>query len=123
MGFNDREIVALIGAHCLGRCHKDRSGYEGPWTFTPTRFGSQFYVQLLKQDWTEKVLDNGLKQFKDEKDKIMMLPADMAFLSDPEFKKIVEEYANDKQVFFDDFAAAFGKLLELGVPRSSDAEC
>ena len=32
MGFNDREIVALIGAHTLGSCHKDRSGYDGPWT-------------------------------------------------------------------------------------------
>ena len=33
MGFNDREIVALLGAHALGRCHTDRSGYWGPWTF------------------------------------------------------------------------------------------
>ncbi len=32
MGFNDREIVALIGAHTLGACHADRSGYVGPWT-------------------------------------------------------------------------------------------
>ncbi len=34
MGFNDREIVALCGAHALGRCHTDRSGYWGPWTFS-----------------------------------------------------------------------------------------
>jgi cytochrome c peroxidase len=65
------------------------------------------------------VLDNGLKQFKDDNDRIMMLPADMAFRDDLEFKKIVEEYANDKEIFFNDFAAAFGKLLDLGVPRSS----
>lgn len=26
MGFNDREIVALSGAHALGRCHADASG-------------------------------------------------------------------------------------------------
>lgn len=31
MGFNDQEIVALSGAHALGRCHKDRSGFDGPW--------------------------------------------------------------------------------------------
>lgn len=29
MGFNDAEIIALCGAHCLGSCHKDRSGYQG----------------------------------------------------------------------------------------------
>lgn len=31
MGFNDEEIVALSGAHALGRCHTDRSGFDGPW--------------------------------------------------------------------------------------------
>lgn len=43
MGFNDREIVALAGAHALGRCHTDRSGFEGPWTFSPVTFSNQFY--------------------------------------------------------------------------------
>ena len=36
MGFNDQQIVALSGAHALGRCHPDASGYSGPWTPTPT---------------------------------------------------------------------------------------
>lgn len=26
MGFTDREIVALIGAHAVGRCHENASG-------------------------------------------------------------------------------------------------
>jgi cytochrome c peroxidase len=29
MGFNDQEIVALSGAHALGRCHENFSGYVG----------------------------------------------------------------------------------------------
>ena len=29
MGFGDQEIVALSGAHSLGRCHSDRS-YDKP---------------------------------------------------------------------------------------------
>ncbi|CAG8601818.1 19293_t:CDS:2 [Cetraspora pellucida] len=120
MGFTDREIVALIGAHCLGRCHGDRSGYEGKWTYTPTRFNTQFFVMLTKQNWQEKKLENGLVQYADEKDQLMMLPADMAFLYDTGFKEIVEIYAHDKQTFFDDFAAAFGKLLELGVNREDN---
>ena len=45
----------------------------------------------------------------------MMLPSDMALLSDPEFKKWVEAYAKDEQLFFKDFAAAFAKLLALGM--------
>ena len=51
MGFKDQEIVALIGAHALGRCHTDRSGFEGPWTFSPTVFSNDFFTLLLNEKW------------------------------------------------------------------------
>lgn len=39
-GFNDQEIVALSGAHALGRCHADRSGYvSAPQSLLPTGSG------------------------------------------------------------------------------------
>jgi catalase (peroxidase I) len=114
MGFNDREIVALIGAHAVGRCHTDRSGYSGPWTNSPTVFSNDFFVQLLENKWTKKKW-NGPTQFEDPTGNLMMLPADLALIEDPEFKKIVEEYAKDEDKFFKDFAAAFEKLSELGV--------
>ncbi|KAI8803013.1 heme peroxidase [Cladochytrium replicatum] len=118
MGFNDREIVALSGAHTLGRCHTDRSGFTGPWTHTPTRFSNQYYVLLTKVKWTKKNWDGPL-QYADPEDELMMLPTDIALIEDPKFKVIVEEYAADKEAFFKDFALAFGKLLELGVTRNS----
>ena len=40
MGFDDRDIVALSGAHALGRCHEEASGYWGPWTFAETTFST-----------------------------------------------------------------------------------
>jgi len=114
MGFNDREIVALIGAHALGRCHVDRSGFSGPWTHSPTVFSNDFFVQLLNTKWTKKKWA-GPEQFEDPSGKLMMLPADLALIQDPEFKKYVEIYANNEEVFFKDFALAFQKLEELGV--------
>jgi cytochrome c peroxidase len=51
MGFNDREIVALSGAHALGRCHATSSGYVGPWSPTPTVFNNLYLNLLLKVDW------------------------------------------------------------------------
>jgi cytochrome c peroxidase len=54
-------------------------------------------------------------QFETSSGTIMMLPADLWLVEDPEFRKVVELYAKDEQAFFKDFAAAFGKLLELGV--------
>ena len=51
MGFDDREIVALSGAHALGRCHTDRSGFDGPWTFSPTVLTNEYYRLLLDEKW------------------------------------------------------------------------
>ena len=42
-GFNDREIVALSGAHTLGRCHVTRSGFDGPWTNNPLKFDNNYF--------------------------------------------------------------------------------
>ena len=46
----------------------------------------------------------------------MMLPTDMALVSDKSFKQYVEKYAQDEDVFFKDFSAVITKLFELGVP-------
>ncbi len=51
MGFDDREIVALSGAHALGRCHTDRSGFEGPWSFSPTVMSNDYFRLLLGEKW------------------------------------------------------------------------
>jgi len=116
MGFNDQEIVALIGAHVLGRMHTNRSGFDGPWTNSPTTFSNDFFVQLKEQKWVKKRW-NGPEQFVDEKTgELSMNPADLAFLSDKNFKKFVDLYAENEEKFFQDFAKAFSKLLELGVP-------
>ncbi len=126
MGFNDQEIVALAGAHTLGRCHSDRSGYEGKWVNNPTRFSNTFFRLLRMHDWKRKKLANGLEQFvyvdqedddEEEGEELMMLPTDMALLRDPSFRVWVDRYAQDKDLFFKHFAAAFAKLLELGIRR------
>ena len=49
----------------------------------------------------------------------MMLPTDMALVKDKEFKKHVERYAKDDQVFFQEFRDVLVKLFELGVPFKS----
>mmetsp|Transcript_24286 Transcript_24286/g.79225 ORF Transcript_24286/g.79225 Transcript_24286/m.79225 type:complete len:331 (+) Transcript_24286:41-1033(+) len=114
MGFNDQEIVALFGAHALGRCHTDRSGYTGPWTRAPTTFSNEYYRLLLESKWVPKSW-KGPKQFENEDGKdLMMLPTDLALIEDFHFRKWVEIYAKDEKRFFADFAKAYQKLTELG---------
>ena len=112
-GFNDQEIVALSGAHALGRCHPDASGYSGPWTPTPTLLTTGYYNLLISVPWTLKEW-NGPMQFEDPSGKLMMLPSDIALIQDKKFREYVKMYAKDKDLFFKDFAAAFVKLEELG---------
>jgi len=71
MGFNDQEIVALIGAHSIGRCHVDRSGYVGPWTFAESSFTNEFFRELLENTWTRKKW-NGPMQYEDPTGQLMM---------------------------------------------------
>jgi cytochrome c peroxidase len=120
MGFDDRDIVALSGAHAVGRCHTNASGYWGPWSYGETTFSNEYFRLLVDEKWTVKKTHEGKRwtgpmQYESKDGKLMMLPTDMALLDDPEFKKWVVAYAKDEKLFFDDFSRVFSKLLELGV--------
>jgi cytochrome c peroxidase len=119
MGFNDQEIVALSGAHTFGRCHTDRSGFDGPWTFAPTTFSNLYFQELLGRNWVKRQWSGPEQYTNDDGKELMMLPTDMCLLEDPAFKKWVDVYAQDKEQFSKDFSAAFCKLTELGVPFKS----
>ncbi|CAM6094347.1 unnamed protein product [Calypogeia fissa] len=101
MGLSDNDIVALSGAHTLGRAHKDRSGFEGAWTREPLKFDNSYFVELLKG----------------ESEGLLQLPSDKALLEDPKFRPHVEAYAKDEDLFFQEYAAAHKKLSELGQPQ------
>jgi len=120
MGFNDQEIVALSGAHALGRCHPNGSGYWGPWTRAPTTFSNEYFRLLLDEKWTKKTTHEGKpwtgpEQFEDKTGDLMMLPTDISLIQDDKFRPWVEKYAKDEELFFKDFAKAWTKLQENGV--------
>ncbi|KAJ3241996.1 heme peroxidase [Chytriomyces hyalinus] len=115
-GFNDQEIVALSGGHCLGEIHTGVSGsWSGKWTQSPSRFNNEFFVRLVNGKYAAR--PDGL--FEDTSDSsFKMLPSDIALLKDPVFRGFAESYASDQSAFFNDFASAWEKLMELGVGGS-----
>jgi len=46
----------------------------------------------------------------------MMLPTDIALVTDKQFKQWVDKYAADEALFLKDFSNVLLKLFELGVP-------
>ena len=113
MGFDDRAIVALSGAHAVGRCHTDRSGFDGAWTRSSTTFSNEYFRLLLEEKWTQRRW-NGPAQFENKERDLMMLPTDVALTTDPQFRIWVERYAEDEELFFNDFAKYYQQLNELG---------
>ncbi|KAF5749038.1 L-ascorbate peroxidase S chloroplastic/mitochondrial-like isoform 2 [Tripterygium wilfordii] len=114
MGLNDKEVVALSGAHTLGRSRPERSGWGKPETkYTkdgPGAPGGQSWtVQWLKFD------NSYFKDIKERKDEnLLVLPTDAVLFEDPSFKVYAEKYAEDQEAFFKDYAEAHAKLSNLG---------
>jgi len=113
-GFDDRAIVALSGAHTVGRCHIERSGFDGAWTEDPLKFDNSYFKELLAKSYTDEKTARGVPQCRHAASGTIMLKSDLALLNDAAFKKHVEEYSRDQALFFADFAKAWTKLQENG---------
>lgn len=120
MGFTDREMVVLSGGHTLGEAHRAISGHEGQWTRNKGTFNNEYFRNLVNETWTETTTSrNGNtvpRQFRNTDNTLMMLPTDMFLIQDVNLRVFVEEYANDENLFFQDFTNAFAKLMRNGCP-------
>ncbi|CAH9085983.1 unnamed protein product [Cuscuta epithymum] len=114
MGLNDKEIVALSGAHTLGRSRPERSGWGKP----ETKYTKDGPGAPGGQSWTVQWLKFDNSYFKDIKarrdDDLLVLPTDAVLFEDPSFKEYAEKYAVDQDAFFKDYAEAHAKLSNLG---------
>ncbi|KAK9832548.1 hypothetical protein WJX81_008249 [Elliptochloris bilobata] len=115
MGFNDQEIVALSGAHTLGRVKPSRSGFGKE----KTKYTENGPGNPGGSSWTAEWLKFDNSYFKDVKEQsdpeLVVLETDNVLHKDDGFRPYAEKYAADQEAFFKDYTAAHLKLSELGV--------
>jgi len=92
MGFTMSELVAICGAHTMGRTN------GRPFTDDPFRFSNAYYRLLMR----------------DEEARAHMLQTDRAMVFDGECRAFVEAFAMDEALFAAEFAIAYRKLTLLG---------
>eukprot|EP00933_Yihiella_yeosuensis_P074012 TRINITY_DN82829_c0_g1_i1.p1 TRINITY_DN82829_c0_g1~~TRINITY_DN82829_c0_g1_i1.p1 ORF type:complete len:376 (-),score=59.57 TRINITY_DN82829_c0_g1_i1:132-1259(-) len=133
LGMTDEELVALCGAHTLGRwtsfldvspeclssegskfwtCTREQ-GRRLPFTDHPATFNSEYFETLLEWERRQK-LPKPTKRYKDRVEKsspLNLLPSDVGLLFDKGLHAVVERFAQDKAAFFAAFSRAYLKLV------------
>lgn len=118
LDFDDAEIVALLGAHTLGR-HVSLINMSKPClrnltrecletapvrlpfvASSPDAFDASYFRELIR--WEDRTISLGAAAF---------IPTDVALVLDPLFFSWVRAFANDEVRFFATFATAYRKLV------------
>ncbi|KAI5673402.1 hypothetical protein M9H77_13766 [Catharanthus roseus] len=93
-GFSTQELVALSGAHTIGS-----KGFGDPFVFD-----NSYFKILLEKPWLSSA---GMSA-------MVGLPSDRALVDDDECKRWIVKYADDQNLFFEDFKNAYVKLVNSG---------
>ena len=121
LGLSEMELVALCGAHDLGRhvtligmqksCLKDltRACLEDAPVLMPfisedpDGFSNTYFQKLLL--WYDRSIMPG---------EVAFIPTDVDLVVDEGLREYVELFANDKQLFYTTFTTAYQKLVDVG---------
>mgnify|MGYP000389159692 CR=1 FL=1 len=98
MGLEPEEYVAIMGSYTMGFASDDNKGKKGRWTMNPYVFDNSYFKEVL--------VGHDSRYLKTE--------GDLRLLHDSDLKEWVEKYAEDQELFFENYAKAHVKISERG---------
>ena len=119
IGLTENEMVALMGAHDLGRhvtltgmpkeclryltrsCLEDAPNLAPFVTMDPDTLSNNYFQVLLR--WNDRKIEYGEASF---------IPTDVALVVDEGLKSVVVKFAKDETLFFQTFSKAYQKLVD-----------
>ena len=115
MGFTPREYVALAGRP-RSAAYMEGRGYKGSWTSNPSVLTNDYFSLLLNNNWEGE--QSGAPTVLEEFSvvgggDINMVGEDIGMKSDYVFRSIAMDYILDEEMWREDFAAAWTKLMNV----------
>merc|ERR1712176_432834 len=105
------------------------SGFDGPWTRTPSRWSYDFFEAMLEETWEPVKSAYGMDQWwtvnrSSPYARTRRLTADISLVEDGTYKPVALEYARNRTQFDSDFADAWYKLVHRSAdhPHEDDLE-
>ncbi|XP_061375711.1 peroxidase 46-like [Gastrolobium bilobum] len=139
-GLSLLDLVVLSGAHTIGTAHcnsfRDRfqEDSKGKLRLIDKTLDSSYANELMKQcpigampsvtvnndPETSMVFDN--QYYRNLLDHKGLFQSDSVLLNNDDTRKLVEDFANDQQLFFENWGMSFLKLTSVGVKTGDEGE-
>jgi catalase (peroxidase I) len=102
------------------------SGFEGPWTSTPTRWSNEYFTYLLDYEWEPFLGPGGGIQYRMKEnptDPRMRLVTDISMIRDPVYLEYVRLFASNMTALDEAYDFSWRNLITNGYGWSSTTKC